>query len=67
MQQPIPVVAQGTPVPQHTAIQMTETISTPPSSETSEEKSSTPAKKFCSNCGAARVPGAKFCGNCGSQ
>ena len=67
MQQPIPVVAQGTPVPQQTSIQMTETISTPPATETSEQKSSTPVKAFCSNCGAARVPGAKFCENCGSQ
>lgn len=61
-QQPIPVVAHGTPVQHHTSIQMSETISTPPSKETSELKS----KAFCPKCGAA-LSGAAFCPSCGQK
>ena len=62
IQQPIPVVAHGTPVQHHTSIQMS---STPPSKETSEQKS-TPVKAFCPKCGAA-VAGAAFCPSCGQN
>jgi hypothetical protein len=62
IQQPIPVVAHGTPVQHYTSIQMS---STPPSKETSEQKS-TPVKAFCPKCGAA-VAGAAFCPSCGQN
>lgn len=69
-QHPIPVSARGAPLPQHTSIEMTESseaVSSKRSCGKSEQKSSTPAKSFCSNCGAPRDPAANFCGSCGSK